>query len=122
MVDSPDGLAENLDTRACKLVAEFFSVYANPTRINIFCALRGGRKTVSELAEHANVSLQNISQHLRVIRDKGAVYTEKEGQRVYYSISDPRYIGGVKLIHDALVDDLYRRVGSVEAPAINGQR
>ena len=106
----------HLDGESCHLVAEFFSVYGNHTRISIFCALREGRKTVSELAEHGGVTLQNASQHLRLMRDKGAVRAEREGQRVYYSIADPRFVQGVKLIHDALMGELRRRAGAA-APA-----
>ncbi len=113
MGNEMSGFEEHMDERTCKMVAEFFSVYANSTRISIFCALRQGRKTVSELAEHANVSLPNISQHLRVMRDKGAVFTQKEGQHVYYSIADPKFVYGVKMIRDALVEEFQRRAGEV---------
>ncbi len=90
---------EPVDEGACQLVSEFFSVYGNPTRISIFCAL------------HSGVSLQNASQHLRIMRDKGAVTAVREGQRVYYAISDPRFIQGVRLIYEALTDQLRRRAG-----------
>ena len=55
-------------------------------------------------------------QHLRLLRDKGAVRAEREGQRVYYSIADPRFVQGVKLIHDALLAELRRRAGKAEPP------
>jgi len=104
-------VGDHIDERSCHLVSEFFSVYSNPTRISIFCALRDGRKTVSELAELSGVSLQNASQHLRIMRDKGAVTAEREGQRVYYAISDPRFVAGVRLIYEALRDHLRLRAG-----------
>lgn len=100
---------DHIDDGSCQLVSEFFSVYSNPTRISIFCALRHGRRTVTELAEVSGVSLQNASQHLRIMRDKGAVTAEREGQRVYYAISDPRFVAGVRLIYEALSDQLRRR-------------
>ncbi|HOJ68698.1 MAG TPA: metalloregulator ArsR/SmtB family transcription factor [Candidatus Hydrogenedentes bacterium] len=103
--------SDHIEDGACQLVSEFFSVYSNPTRISIFCALRDGRKTVSELADLSGVSLQNASQHLRIMRDKGAVTAEREGQRVYYAISDPRFVAGVRLIYEALTDQLRRRAG-----------
>lgn len=102
-------VADHIDDGSCQLVSEFFSVYSNPTRISIFCALRHGRRTVSELAELSGVSLQNASQHLRIMRDKGAVTAEREGQRVYYAISDPRFVSGVQQIYEALSDQLRRR-------------
>lgn len=115
MGDMGQRTEEHLDGASCKLMAEFFSVYANPTRMSIFCALRDGPLTVSELAEHTQASLQNVSQHLRVMRDKGAVVTEKAGQHVYYSLAHPKFVQGMRLIHDALVEAYQRKAGSVMA-------
>ena len=102
-----------LDNRECSLLAEFFTLFGNGTRLQILCALQEGRKTVSELAEHAEVSLQNVSQHLRLMREKGAVTTEKEGQYVYYTIADERLVQGARLIRDALLDATRRRASQV---------
>ena len=70
----------------------------------MLCALQNERKTVSELAEYANVSMPNASQHLRVMREKGLVTAVKEAQFVYYTIADPRIIEGTQLIRSALMD------------------
>ena len=107
-----------LDHRECCLLAEFFTLFGNGTRLQIFCALQAGRKSVSELAEQAGVSLQNASQHLRLMRVKGAVTTEKEGQHVYYTIGDPRLIEGASLIRNALVDATRRRASQVQGKGI----
>lgn len=113
-------MEDNLDSEMCHLVADFFTVYANPVRINIFCALRSGPKRVTELAEHAGVSLQNISQHLRILRDRGAVTARKEGQHTYYAIANKKYLMGVKMIRDALVEDMQKRAERHRALAGRG--
>lgn len=102
-----------LDTGECRLLADFFTLFGNGTRLQIFCALQGGRKSVSELAEYVGVSLQNVSQHLRLMREKGAVATEKEGQHVYCSVVDQRLMQGACLIRDALLDATRRRSSEV---------
>jgi ArsR family transcriptional regulator len=102
-----------LDHRECRLLADFFTLFGSGTRLQVFCALQGGRKTVSELAALAGVSLQNVSQHLRLMREKGAVATEKEGQHVYYSVVDRRLLQGACLIRDALLDATRRRASEV---------
>ena len=112
---------EHLDPQSCRLVAEFFSSLANPTRVSMFCAMREGKKTVSEIAEAANVTLQNASQHLRVMRDKGAVIAERDGQHVLYAIADQRLIEGSRLIRDVLAEQLQQRAGSVNGLTIGGQ-
>lgn len=106
---------ESFDDAECQVLAEFFTVFGNRTRLRMFCALQDGCKTVSELAEYADVTLQNASQHLRVMRDKGAVTTEKEGQRVYYTVVDERLIEAAKMMRNALVEAIERRAQTIGA-------
>jgi ArsR family transcriptional regulator len=106
-------MKQKLDHRECQLLADFFTVFGNVTRLQVFCALQEGRKTVSELAEYAGTTLQNVSQHLRLMREKGVVTTEKEGQYVYYAITDKRFIQGVRLIRDVLIDMMRRKANEV---------
>ena len=100
---------EELGEQQCRLMADFFSAMSNGTRLRMLCALQAGRKTVSELAEYAEVSMPNASQHLRVMREKGVVTTEKEAQFVYYAVADPRIIEGASLIRSALMDSARRK-------------
>jgi ArsR family transcriptional regulator len=106
-----------VDRRECHLLAEFFCVFSHRTRLQMFCALQSGRKTVSELAEFADISLQNASQHLRLMREKGVLVTEKEAQRVYYRIVDERFIQAARLMRDAVVDTMMHRMEQVHLPA-----
>ena len=108
-------MAESMNDRECRMMAEFFTIFSNPTRLQVFCALQDGRKTVSALAEHAGVSLSNVSQHLRLMRDKGAVVTEKEGQHVFYTLVDPRFVEAAGLIRDALIEAMQRRMDTVDS-------
>ncbi len=114
-------MGSHLDERECRLLGEFFTIFASPTRLRIFCALQEGPRTVSDIAEEAGVTIQNVSQHLRIMRDKGGVETEKAGQYVYYKIVDKRLLRGAQLIRDALVDALERKAGVGKRP-LNGIR
>jgi len=102
-------MSQAFDEAECGMLAEFFALFGNRTRLRIFCALQEGRKTVSELADYAKVSLPNASQHLRLMRDKGAVVTEKEGQHVYYAIIDPRVVEAAQMMRGALVEAMQRK-------------
>ena len=112
---------EHLDDGTCRLVAEFFSVYSNQTRVNILCGLRNGPKTVSELVEYTKVSMQNVSQHLRVMRDRGAVRSEKRGQHVYYSVANIKFLYGIKMIRDALLEEMQHRTNAIAAPSASNE-
>jgi hypothetical protein len=42
------------------------------------------------------------SQHLRIMRDRGAVALRREGQKVYYRVANPKFIEGYKLIREGI--------------------
>ena len=69
--------------------AEFFKALANPVRIAILDRLRDGEKSVNDLAAPFDIEQAAVSQHLAVLRNKRLVQTRKEGNSVYYSITDP---------------------------------
>ena len=92
--------------RSCDMLGAFFATVAHSTRMRIFCALQGAPKTVTEIAAEAGVSITNASQHLRIMRDRGAVLAEKRAQCVYYHIADQRFVEAAILIHDALFERL----------------
>ena len=105
---------DHMSDAECGQIAAFFSIFSNPTRLRIFCTLQDGPKTVSELAESAGVTLANMSQHLRVMRDKGALTMDRQGQHVRYSIVDERFFQAARLVRDA-VDDQWRRMAKAAA-------
>lgn len=87
---------------SCELLGDFFATLAHTKRMRIFCALQREAKTVTEIAEEAGVSITNASQHLRLMRDRGAVLAEKHAQSVYYRIADARFVEAAMLIREAL--------------------
>ena len=50
-----------------------FRALADPTRREILALLRGGRRSVGDLAANFHVSRPAISKHLRLLRDAGLV-------------------------------------------------
>ena len=43
--------------------------------------------SVGEIAEQIGVTLQNTSQHLRLMKDKGVVESRRDGQTIFYRIA-----------------------------------
>ncbi len=68
--------------------AKMFRIFGNSRRILIFCLLLEHELSVGEIAEQVGASLQNTSQHLRLMKDKGVVSSRRDGQTIYYSIPD----------------------------------
>jgi DNA-binding transcriptional ArsR family regulator len=70
----------------------------DPTRRTIFKRLRGGARSVGEIAEGMHVSRPAVSQHLAVLKAARLVTQRAEGTRRLYAV-DPR---GVDAIRDWL--------------------
>lgn len=92
------------------LHASFCRIFADPKRSRIMWYLGQGERSVGEIAEYLGVSLQNVSQHLRIMREKGALSTRKEGQVVYYSISNTKFLEGARLIREGLQEEYEKRL------------
>jgi DNA-binding transcriptional ArsR family regulator len=59
---------------------------ADPTRRAVFEQLRGGPRSVGDLASGLPVSRPAVSQHLRVLKGAGLVTDEQQGTRRLYRI------------------------------------
>ena len=105
-------MSESAEEFPCRLMADFFGVFANPVRMRMFCALQERPGTVTQLAEYAEVSVQNASQHLRLMRDQGAVTTQRQGRQVISAVSDDRFLQAARLMREALFDLLRQKMDS----------
>src|SRR6201991_2063372 len=74
---------------ACNAVAE-------PRRREILDVLAGGERPVNDLVRLLGVAQPQVSKHLRVLREVGAVDVRDEGRRRLYRLNGP----ALKPIHD----------------------
>ena len=88
--------------------SEFLRAIANPKRLRIINEFGDGKITVGELAEKLNLTVSNISQHLKILKNYEILRSEKIGHRVYYSITDKRI---VEICHSIrqIISDLYEK-------------
>jgi ArsR family transcriptional regulator len=63
-------------------------IVSEESRLKILCILRQGKHCVCEIMEHITLSQSLISHHLRDLKKAGIVTDEKQGLRVYYSLTD----------------------------------
>ncbi len=87
-----------------ELHAQLCQALANEHRLAILYSLKDGEKCVSDLATELDIAVPNVSQHLRVLRQRLLVRARKEGQTVYYSITNPKFIQACTLIRQALLE------------------
>jgi ArsR family transcriptional regulator len=67
--------------------AEICRVFANPTRILILWTLIGHEKSVGEIAEAIDASLQTTSQHLRIMKQMNVLTSRRDAQMIFYRVS-----------------------------------
>jgi DNA-binding transcriptional ArsR family regulator len=67
--------------------AEIHQVLSNPTRLLILRSLVENEMSVGELAEKIGATMQNTSQHLRLMKDKGILEARRDGQTIFYQIA-----------------------------------
>jgi DNA-binding transcriptional ArsR family regulator len=84
--------------------AELCKALGNEHRLAILYALGQGELCVGDLATALGIPVHKVSQHLRILKERLLVQPRKDGQTVYYSITNPRFIEGCTLIRQALVE------------------
>ena len=89
---------------ATGLKAKLFRGFADPSRLSILEALRGGPTTVSALTEATGLSQSNVSNHLSCLRDCGLVVSTQQGRYVSYQLSDARVDELLQLAGDLLAE------------------
>jgi len=65
-------------------------IFGNSKRVLILWALTDRELSVSEIAETVGTSLQNTSQHLRLMRERDILRSRREGQTIFYSVAEDK--------------------------------
>jgi DNA-binding transcriptional ArsR family regulator len=97
-----------LHARVCKALAD-------PKRLLIITELRGGPRSVGDLAEALQTSQPNVSRHLAVLRDRGIVSTERSGNTVFYSLVSQKIVQAVDLLREFMAEELRRPPGLLDS-------
>jgi DNA-binding transcriptional ArsR family regulator len=72
--------------RADQQTATALRALGEPRRVEILQLLRGGPRTVGEIAAQVDVTQQAVSQHLAVLGQAGLVEAHREGTRSIYAV------------------------------------
>jgi len=65
-----------------------FEALGDPQRRAIVELLRGGERSVQEIADELPISRPAVSRHLRLLKDAGLVVSEPRGTRRLYRLHD----------------------------------
>ncbi|MCK4762700.1 MAG: winged helix-turn-helix transcriptional regulator [Candidatus Aminicenantes bacterium] len=72
-----------------ELYAVMCKTISKPTRLKILHYIGTGKANVSDMHKALNVSMSSLSNHLNDLYRAGVLTREKQGNFVYYSLSEP---------------------------------
>ncbi len=97
------------DRALAEVQAEFCRMMGNPSRLLILYALRDQERCVSGLAELLEAPQPSVSQHLAAMRKLGIVQSRRQGQRMFYSLTDPNISNACDMIRGILQRNMLNR-------------
>ena len=95
--------------------AELCKAMANEHRQAILHTICSDEKCVGDLAAEIGISVHNVSQHLRVLKEQRLVASRKEGQTVYYRVTNQKFMEACALMRQALIEQHQERGESLQA-------
>ncbi|MGH8053401.1 MAG: ArsR/SmtB family transcription factor [Stenotrophomonas sp.] len=81
--------------------AQLLKSLAHPARLRVLCQLVEGEASVGELQARAGLSMSALSQHLAVLREAVLVSTRREGQTIFYALTESPALGVMHALHEA---------------------
>ncbi len=77
-----------LEPGTVERLAEFFKVFADPSRISLLHALHAAELCVCDLSETLGMSQSAVSHQLRLLRAARLVKYRRQGKMAFYSLDD----------------------------------
>src|SRR5574340_1491842 len=101
--------------------AEFYCLHsdvcktlANEKRQMILGALRNDELSVGQLHERTGIPQATLSQHLAMLRTRGVVRSRREGNHIFYSITNPKIIQAFDLITEVMLESLQQQKSATD--------
>ena len=99
-------MPEKYNIELYRLKAELCKTFSDPKRLMIINELRGGEKSVGNLAAVLKIPQAVVSRNLAILRHRGIVKTRREGVNIYYSLSDAKIGEACDLVHKILLEQV----------------
>ena len=106
---------KTLESEITQLHAEICAGLADPNRIMLLYSLSQSARNVTELCNELDMTQPLISRHLKVLRERGMVTTERRGTVIVYSLADKRLIEALDLLRAVMHDNISKRAELVQA-------
>ena len=98
-----------------QLHASICSAISEPNRILFLYAIHKEPRNVNSLAEEVGVSQSTASRHLKVLKDRGLIIAQRDGNQVIYQLTDDRIIKALNMLRELMLDRLAQRADLIRA-------
>ena len=112
-------MKSQLEQEIIQLHADFCSALADTRRLLIVYTLAENPMNVSQLTRELKISQPSVSRHLKILRERGLVKAEREGNSVIYQLADKRLIQALDLLREVMRDQWTRRAELVEHSTVH---
>lgn len=103
-----------LSPESLELVANFFKVLSEPSRLQIVCVLKLGPRNVTEIIAETGLGQANVSKHLKMLAQAGIVSREPRGVSAYYEISNQSFFQLCEIVCETLSIQLNEQAKQIE--------
>jgi DNA-binding transcriptional ArsR family regulator len=73
-------------------VARYFGLLSERTRLKILHSICNAERSVSAIVAATGVTQTNVSRHLALMHQAGVVSRRRDGNAVYYKVTDPEFV------------------------------
>lgn len=87
-------------------ISGLMKLLSSPNRLMILCQLVESERSVGELCQIVNMKPPAMSQQLSILRREGMLSSRREGQTIYYSISDENVLKLMTFLYETYCRDL----------------
>ena len=107
-------LTQTLAQEVSQLEADLCFALADSNRILILYTLAEEARNVTEITNDLNITQPTASRHLKILRERGLVHTERNGTTITYYLSNRRLIDALDILRSVLRDRLAHRASLME--------
>ena len=91
------------------------SALGDSTRILILYLLSQKDHFVNELSDELNIPQSTVSRHLKILRERNLVTTNRQGTAILYSLADRRIIHSLDLMREILAEQIHSEAAITSA-------
>ncbi len=104
-------VSQALAQEISQLEADFCFALSDPTRLLMLYTLGDAPHNVTDLAGELGLAQPTTSRQLKILRDRGLVFTVRQGTTVTYHLADLRLLEALDLLRTVMRERLAHRAG-----------